>query len=425
MKLWGWLFLLLLAAVLAAFGWQWLAGDAGQIVVRFRGWRLETSVLVAILALVLAWLALGILGGILRWPFRAAARRRQRVAEKRLAAGVNALLEGRFDEAERRLAKAGRYRPLQGPARLLEADAAHRHGDVTRALERLGDASGFAPEAALVLRARILREEGRAAEAVDLLQAEADRGRLAPAGWHELILARLDAGDGLGALAALGELRKASRLDPEVMARLEKNVLQAALASCTDAAALAEVWRHLPRAQRQNSALVATYVRQAADSGAALAAIDEVRTTLRKHWDGELAAFYLEFEAEPVEARLRQADKWLQEHGEDVRLLAAVGGLCARQGLDGKARQYLQRALELEPGNAAAWTALGDVARDQGDAEAAAHCYRNALGAAAGETPEAVLPEIHRSGTSVLEQRTEHGVPRLPASELDPEDEGA
>src|SRR5690606_8964272 len=102
----------------------------------------------------------------------------RRVSRKRLSEGLVALAEGRHGDAERALGRAARHGPQRGPALLAAATAAAQRGDTVRALEALDQAASEAPQAARVLRARTLRRDGRAAEALALLSSEADAGKL-------------------------------------------------------------------------------------------------------------------------------------------------------------------------------------------------------------------------------------------------------
>jgi HemY protein len=102
-------------------------------------------------------------------------------------------------------------------------------------------------------------------------------------------------------------------------------------------------------------------------------------------------------------------------HPNDAALLTAVGRMCVRARLWGKAKPFLERALAIAP-NADAWEALGDVYVGEEHPELAQRCYRNALALARGEATEA-LPESRgrRIDTRVtaVEERDQHGVPRL------------
>ncbi len=392
MKWFWWILVLLLIAMAAAFGWHWIAVDPGQVLIQVRGWRIETSVVVLIAGLILAWIIAAAIWKLLRWPFRAVPRQRQRLGQKRLAAALEAQFAGYPDRAERKLLRATRFLPLSSSAHLLYADSARRRGNWAKAIEHLDKADDKAPAAARVLRARVLRESGDAEQAAQLLSNEADAGTLTPAGWHELVLAELARGNGLGALDALRLLRKTDLLDNEAMVALEKKTLVEALGDTNDPKLLGRIWRDMPRTRRADPEILGLYVRHAARNGGELAAVGAVRSSLRKSWDPKVAAMYLGLDADPPAKRLKRAGKWLKKHPDDAMLLAAMGVLCAREGMARDARDYLERAVALDSRLAPAWAALGDVARDDGDEALASHCYRNAIGAASGDTPSLRLP---------------------------------
>ncbi|MEY2117335.1 heme biosynthesis HemY N-terminal domain-containing protein, partial [Rhodanobacter sp. FW106-PBR-R2A-1-13] len=103
MRPWYAIGLLVLAAALAAFGWHWVAEDPGYVLLRLRGWRVETTVVAAVGMLLLAWALVSVLWRLLRWPFGAFSRRQRRLSQQRLGAGLIALMEGRHGDAERDL----------------------------------------------------------------------------------------------------------------------------------------------------------------------------------------------------------------------------------------------------------------------------------------------------------------------------------
>ncbi|MGH8172341.1 MAG: heme biosynthesis HemY N-terminal domain-containing protein, partial [Rhodanobacteraceae bacterium] len=203
MRVWFGVLVLLVLSAAAAFGWHWLAVDPGYVLVRMRGTTLETSVVFALIALLLAWGVLSILVRFARWPFRAWGRAYRRRGRERLASGLTALVEGRYSQAERDLAKASNHAALRGPALLALAQSAHERGAEDRAREVLDDIEGDASAAALALRARILIENGRPADALALLKPKAASGQLPPRGLRLMIDAALATGDTRTALDAL------------------------------------------------------------------------------------------------------------------------------------------------------------------------------------------------------------------------------
>lgn len=415
MRIWRWVLLLLLVAAIAAFGWHWIAVDPGYVLLRMRGWRVEMSVVTLLVLLLLTWALLSLLWRALHWPFGAMTRRRHRLGRKHLAQGLVAMFEGRHDQAERSLHKAARQTSLRGPALLAAAEAARQHGQTARALETLDLATQETPQAARVLRARTLCAMDRADEAVQLLSAEAEAGTLPPAGWHALVESALAADLPIRARGALESLRKSSALTPAAYQALETRVLREALPAAPSAEALNGLWRSLSRGQRSNPQLIAAYARSAGRHGSNLAAMDEIEAGLRQNWNRELVVVYGELQGSDPDARIHRAEKWLDKHPDDSPLLTTLGRMCAREHLCGKARQYLQRALALDTGNACTWEALGDVSSGEGEPAQAAHCYRNALLVSRGGVAEAsdgtILIEAELPS---LEERTDQGLPRLP-----------
>jgi HemY protein len=416
MKVWRWILLLVIIAALAAFGWHWVAEDPGYVYVHMRGWYAERTVVGAVLTLLLIWALLTVLWRLLRWPFGAFSRRHRRLSQQRMGEGLVALIEGRNGDAERDLNRAARLHSLRGPALLGAAEAASRRGEHGRALEALDQASQSAPQAARVMRARMLRRDGKPAEAVALLAPESDKGSLTPAGWRELALAGLASGDTLRARAALDPLQKSGALGTRAYAALEARVLVAAIQASTNGAALNTLWSQLPKAQRRVPALIDAYARRAAGFGLVLPAMDELESALRREWSPLLIETYGMLGSDDIEARLRRAESWLDAHPNDAALLLTLGRMCVRLKLWGKANQYLQRSLALAP-SAAAWEALGDLYASQSDAALAQRCYRNALSLGRNEAIEP-LPldsRTERLDTRpvAVEERSEHGVPRL------------
>lgn len=415
MKAWRWIFLLVLLAVLAAFGWHWIAVDPGQVLITLRGWRLQTTVLTAVVVVIVVVLVLFWTWRLLRWPFGALTRRHRRVCRQQLLAGLVALAEGRHGDAGRVLAKAARYAPQRGVAWLAAARACAASGDSQASLDALDKAARDLPRAARIERARLLRVAGRAGEAVTLLAPEADAGKLLPAGWYELLEAAMASGDPQRALRALEPLRKSGMLNTESQADVEVRVLVAAIRATVDGAALKDLWSSLSRARRRRPQVIAAYARRAAHFGQVMAAMHELESALRRQWSPLLVETWGVLDDEDIEARLRKAEGWLSAHRDDAVLLSTLGRLCVRLEVWGKAREYLGRSLALQP-SAIAWEAMGDVYAGQDNVLLSQRCYHNALRLDRGE-PIEPLPGSHAGSAEadapVDVERNEHGLPHI------------
>lgn len=414
-----WLAGLLLVALMlaAAVGYHWLASDPGYVLVRLGSTQYETTAVVALAALALLWALIGLAWRLARWPVRLWFRRERKKSRERLASGLVALAEGRYQRAEKELARATQYRELRAPALLATARAALALGENERAEAALDEAAETAPAAALALRARLKRERGELTEAYQLLAAEARTTTLAPAAWVEYIEAALATGNVDAAMSALAPLARSQALAPATFDALEARVLAAVLTAQRSADGLNALWAGLSRAQRRVPAALVAYARRMAALGQPLPGMSEIEAYLRKDWSEPVVAAYALLDGADTGARLRQAESWLRQHPNSVVLLTALGRLCVAGRLWGKARDYLERAIAIES-NAASWEALGDGYAGDGSHALAEHCYRNALRLARGEAAEALPGAALRLGldtkAAVFEERSEHGVPRLP-----------
>ena len=160
------------------------------------------------------------------------------------------------------------------------------------------------------------------------------------------------------------------------------------------------------------------YARRAFVLGASHDALDALEDALKREWNPALVAAY--GDATPpseAAARLHVATRWLDAHPGDNALLRTLGVLSMRASDPRDAREYLVRALALKP-TAASWAALGDVQSASGESGDAERCYANAWKCEQGE---AIAPGPNEAGIDTahvtLEERDEHGMPRLPGEQ--------
>lgn len=419
MRAWRSAVILVLVVLAAAFAWHWLAADPGYVQLRMRDTTIETSVVVLIAALLFAWLLLTIAWRLMRWPFRAWGRSMRRRGRERLANGLTAFAEGDYAQAERELGKAAAQDAFRTPAQLVIARAAHERGADERAAQALAEVDVAGQRAADALRARFLIDHGQHAEALALLKPKAGANELSLRGWRLLVDAALAQGDTQAALDALPVLARSQSLTPDTLAEIEMRVLGAALAAAPDTARLNALWSTATRTQRRRPELIAAFARRAAALGETLAAMDEIESTQRREWSDLLARSYGELGDAELGARTRRAEEWLALAPNSAALLVTLGRLKTLQSQWAQAEDVLERALALEE-SAAAWEALGDCRRGEGDLAGAAISYANALRFARGERTSAVGAYQPRGPLDTrpiaFEERSEHGVPRLPAS---------
>ncbi|WP_425598106.1 heme biosynthesis protein HemY, partial [Vulcaniibacterium tengchongense] len=217
------------------------------------------------------------------------------------------------------------------------------------------------------------------------------------------------------AYGLLGALRQQEALPAEALARLEAEWAAAALRQAEDANVLADRWEALPKPLRNDPDAVAAYAERAAALRWDEAAARSIEQALDARWHEPLAELYGRLPIGRLDARRQNAERWLQAHPASPALLVALARLARAQGQWPQAEAYLHRALA-QGANADAWEELGHGFAQAGDEARARLCYANALRAARGEAA-AELPgrDLRQKiyDEAVVEERDEHGVPRL------------
>jgi HemY protein len=116
---------------------------------------------------------------------------------------------------------------------------------------------------------------------------------------------------------------------------------------------LLDAWRKLDSGTRYQPVLVDTLAVRliALGLGDDAAAVLEETIDRRadEEWDGNLVVRYAEAKSESTMAQIERAEGWLFKHPRDASLLAALGKLCMRQALWGKAQSYLEASVALSP----------------------------------------------------------------------------
>jgi HemY protein len=85
-------------------------------------------------------------------------------------------------------------------------------------------------------------------------------------------------------------------------------------------------------------------------SNDAVAILEETIDRLSgEQWSPPLIGRYAQAEPDSTLAQIEHAEGWLRRQPRDAALLAALGKLCMRQALWGKAQSYLEASVALSP----------------------------------------------------------------------------
>lgn len=387
--------LLLLVAALGAAAAYYLRAETGYVLVAWRDWILEASLLGFLLSVAVALAAgyygLRLLVALLRLPSTiqdAIAQRREKRAQESFEAGLLKLLEGRWTAAEIDLVRRAADQPSPALNYLLAARAAQRAGIAARRDQYLelaasqADAPVFATQ---LLRAELQFEQDPAAS-VPLLQELRQQDPAHPYVVELLARAYARSGAWEPLRLLLGSPSASRALPPSRYRALYARALAEALAQAGTSArldALKSLWESAPEAIRAQAAVRQAYAGALARLGADAEAAAQITQMLRAEWDPALVLVYGGLGGLDPVTQLATVEGWLTQQGEKPELLLAAGQVCTRNQLWGKARSYLDGALRLQP-TAAAFLAMAQLCEKTRQHDDAALFYRRGLELAAG-----------------------------------------
>ena len=350
---------IILAAV--AVGVALLARSSTGYVVIFSGsQRIELSLNLLVFLVVagyfLFYFLARMVATLIAIPARVRAYRAERTRSRLRQALNDALLaffQGRYASAEKSAAAALTGEETKGVAAIIAARSAHELGRFSEREQFLDQAKGSAPDvdqARLTTLADLLVSQGRHEEAIavlkDLSARDARNLRLlrlklqaeqALRDWDEVLTT-------VAALAKLGGIGPAEAAGVRRAAHLGNLSRKA-----QDAEALTAYFKQLPGDMRTDATVAATAARYQLALGAAVQAQSIVEQALEREWNPTLVALYGETGGPDALPQIERAEKWLRAHARDPALLLALGKLCMRQGLWGKAQSYIEASLALEP----------------------------------------------------------------------------
>jgi HemY protein len=327
-------------------------------------YRVEISLTLLVLAAVALFaLVYGLLrfaSHTVRLPAHVAAyRRRVRAARasEAMRQAWQAFLEGRYARSEKLAARAYSLDEAPGTAALLAARSAHQMRDPERRerwLARAADARGASRQARLATQAEAALDERRFEEARAILRELHASGPRHVATLRLLLRAEqgLQNWDEVARLVRLLEKRDAIPREMATQLRVTA-VVENLKRRSFDAEGLAAYWATVPAADRTRLRVAGTAARLFIEAGNARAAHEIIAQTLAEQWSSELAALYGEAPGDDDMARIEQCERWLVEQPRDAGLLLALGRLCGRRALWGKAQSYLEASLSVQPSRAA------------------------------------------------------------------------
>jgi len=350
---------LVLAAL--AVGIALFAGKStGYVVIVSSPWRIELSVNLFVFLVVAGYFAFYFLARLVATlvaiPGRVRAYRAERernLHRHSLNDALLAFFQGRYASAEKSASDALAGDETKGVAAIIAARSAHELGRFSEREQFLDQAKGNVPavdQARLTTLADLLVSQGRHEEALAVLKdlSARDSRNL------RLLRLKLQAEQALRnwdeVLATMTALVKLGGLGPEEASAARRAAHLGNLnRKASDPAALEAYWRQLPSDMRVDAAVAATAARYHIALGGTAQAQAIIEQALERDWNPGLVALYGEAAGSDALPQIERAERWLRLQARDPALLLALGKLCMRQGLWGKAQSYIEASLALEP----------------------------------------------------------------------------
>jgi len=267
-------------------------------------------------------------------------------------AAIVALLEGRFGRARQFAEEALATPQSSGLPALLAARAAIATREFGVAESLLSRADASVPSLAvprLMLEAEMKLEQGQPLEALGILAALRKE-----AGSHTAAL-RLE----LRALQGAGRFAEIPPLVDQLVKRKVYGVregdfvraaahAQALNARMLDAEGLRAYWSKLSDAEQRNPKIARAAARSFIALGGDREAVEILTKSLDREWNSELVELYAECRPADGAPQVEQAERWLAKHRDDAALLYALGVLCERAQLWGKAQTYFEASVAVD-----------------------------------------------------------------------------
>lgn len=359
----------------------------GYLLIAFDHWRVETSllfavaaVLVAVWAVIMLWRLL-VAGVLLPRTLRAwRGKRKARKARRSLDTGLLHLLEGRWAGAETELLRLAEGNASPQINYLFAARAAQQLGAVQRRddyLEKAAAKRSASEIAVLLTQAQLQIDQRQDAEALASLARLRELDPKHPTVLLLLVNLCERMEDWVMLKEVLPIAAKEGLISAPRWIELAAPAWGHAMAD-KDQTELEALWKAVPKRLRREPVLVRVYVRRLHAVEAEAAAGEVIEKTLKSHWDSALVLLYGTLKMQDQTGQLAAVEGWIKQYGDEPELLLVAGRLCLRNKLWGRARSYFENSLRGQS-HADALLELGRLLEKIDQPEDASKAYRQGL----------------------------------------------
>jgi len=371
-----WLLRILVLTIIALVAVMLVRDDPGFVLIKYRDYSLETSlafgIVVLILAMVVIYFAIRFFRGFWRLPNsmkQHSQNRRFGKSRKLLNQGLIDLAEGRFDQAEVNLIKMVEYSESPLLHYLAAARAAQLQGKHDERDSYLKAAHEARPEAEIAIGVTQAELQLAHQQLEQSLATLTHLRGIAPRHNHILrLLARVyfELEDWQSLVELLPDIRNKKLLKESILKTMEAKSFRGFLAAAkNDQQVLEQAWAKIPKAAQTDADLILYYIKLSNHAASKSSSVEQlIIKSLGLKWDDRLVEAYGLFNASEPNEQLKRTEKWLDDYAKNENLLLALGRICVRAKLWGKAQSYLEASIGVKP-MAASCLALAQLLGDQ------------------------------------------------------------
>ena len=331
--------------------------DPGFVLVKYGDYSVETSLAFGIIAVAIAALLIHFIIRVLMgiWHFPGTVKRQSKgrrfdKSRRLLNQGLIDLAEGRFDQAESNLVKLVEFSESPLVHYLAAARAAQLQGKHDERDSYLKAAHEARPEAEMAIGVTQAELQLAHQQLEQSLATLTHLRGIAPRHNHVLrLLARVyfELEDWQSLVELLPDIRKKKLLKESILKTMEAKSYRGFLAAAkSNQQALEKAWAKVPKAAQTDADLILYYIKLSNQASSNSASVEQlIIKSLDQKWDNRLVEAYGLFNAIDPSEQLRRTEKWLGDYAKNENLLLALGRICIRAKLWGKAQSYLEASI--------------------------------------------------------------------------------
>ena len=331
--------------------------DPGFVLVKYGDFSVETSLAFGIIAIAIAALLIHFIFRVLMaiWNFPGAVKRQSKdrrfdKSRRLLNQGLIDLAEGRFDQAESNLVKLVEYSESPLVHYLAAARAAQLQGKHDERDSYLKAAHEARPEAEMAIGVTQAELQLAHQQLEQSLATLTHLRGIAPRHNHVLrLLARVyfELEDWQSLVELLPDIRKKKLLKESILKNMEGKSYRGFVAAAKgNQQALEKAWAKIPKAAQTDADLILYYIKLSNRASSKSSSVEQlIIKSLGQKWDNRLVEAYGLFKAIDPNEQLKRTEKWLGDYANNENLLLALGRICIRARLWGKAQSYLEASI--------------------------------------------------------------------------------